>query len=170
MLSLVLGGARSGKSELAELQAGIVADRVSSEMTYVATGQATDGEMAIKIDQHRRRRPGSWGTVEIGEGGDLAKVILNLPGTLLVDSLGTWLVGFEDFQIDTNRLTTALRLRKGDTIIVSDEVGMGVHPSYEVGRLFRDALGDLNRAVASVATEVWLVVVGLPMRFGGPAT
>lgn len=179
MLSLLLGGARSGKSELAEKQAAGLLDALPGPrrapasdpptVTYVATAQVTDGEMAVRVDAHRRRRPARWDTVEVGPGADLSALLLELPGVVLIDSLGPWVAGFDRFVFERDRFPKALRLRKGPTVVVSEEVGLGVHPSTEAGRLFRDALGELNRLVASLADEVWLVVAGIPTRLGGTA-
>lgn len=158
VITLVLGGARSGKSELAER----LAERSGQAVTYVATGVATDPEMAARIAAHRLRRPQAWQTVEVGE--DLAAAVSELSGSVLVDSLGTWLARLDGFEDDFVRLAGALAARAGDTVVVSDEVGLGVHPSSEAGRQFRDALGQLNRTVADAADEVLLVVAGRVIR------
>lgn len=156
MITLVLGGARSGKSELAER---LALERAGgAPVTYVATGTATDDDMAARIEAHRRRRPPGWPTVEAGL--DLAETLWRLHGPVLVDSLGTWVAGAPGFDVATSSLCEALRQRPGDTVVVSDEVGLGVHPSTEAGRLFRDALGAVNVKVASVADEALLVVAG----------
>lgn len=159
MITLVLGGARSGKSEVAERLAG------GGAVVYLATGTATDPDMAARIDDHRARRPPHWCTVECG--ADLVAALRAHPdGTALVDALGTWLAAAPGFDADVAGLVAALRDRPGDTVVVSEEVGMGVHPSTEAGRRFRDALGALNRAVADVADRVLLVVAGrvLPLE------
>jgi adenosylcobinamide kinase/adenosylcobinamide-phosphate guanylyltransferase len=158
VITLVLGGARSGKSELAER----LVVRAGQPVTYVATGTATDDDMAERIAAHRARRPVEWQTVEAGS--DLAGAIADLSGSVLVDSLGTWLAGLDEFAADAGRLAAALAARPGDTVVVSDEVGLGVHPSSAVGRKFRDALGQVNRAVADHADEVLLVVAGRVIR------
>lgn len=160
MVVLVLGGARSGKSALAERLAG----RSGVAVTYVATAEVADDDMALRVARHRDRRPGSWATVEAGE--DLGTVLAGLvgPGPVLVDSLGTWVARRRDFDVDVASLCRALAHRAGDTVLVSDEVGMGVHPSTEVGRRFRDALGEVNAAVSEVADEVLLVVAGRALR------
>ena len=154
MITLVLGGTRSGKSAVAES----IAARSPEPVTYVATGVATDDDMAARIAAHRLRRPAGWQTVEVTS--DLAEVLESIPGTVLVDALGTWLAGIQGFHGDVDALCRALECRAGVTVVVSDEVGMGVHPSSEMGREFRDALGDLNRRVAAVADDVLLVVAG----------
>jgi adenosyl cobinamide kinase/adenosyl cobinamide phosphate guanylyltransferase len=79
---------------------------------------------------------------------------------VLVDALGPWVAGHRDFVVDAGALVEALTSRVGDSVVVSEEVGLGVHPSTEAGRRFRDALGELNRAIADIADEVLLVVAG----------
>jgi nicotinate-nucleotide--dimethylbenzimidazole phosphoribosyltransferase len=157
MVTLVLGGTRSGKSEVGEAIAG----RSGGPVTYVATGRATDGDMAARIEAHRRRRPATWRTVTVPgpAGEDLPAVLAACTGTALVDSLGTW-VAFAEGPVDVDGLCAVLAGRAGDTVVVSEEVGLGVHPPTEVGRRFADALGTLNRAVAAVADEAYLVVAG----------
>jgi adenosyl cobinamide kinase/adenosyl cobinamide phosphate guanylyltransferase len=85
---------------------------------------------------------------------------------MLVDSLGMWVAGAPDFGVDTGALCAALRARVGDCVLVSDEVGLGVHPATESGRRFRDALGQVNQEVAACADAAWLVIAGrlLPLQ------
>ena len=147
-VTLVLGGARSGKSAVAERRAG------TGPVTYVATGRAED--MPERVAAHRARRPAHWSTVETQ---DLVGA-LSRPGPMLVDSLTAWVAGADGFSVDVEALCRALGAHQGDVVVVSDEVGLGVHPSTEVGRLFRDALGLVNQTVAAVADEVLLVVAG----------
>jgi adenosylcobinamide kinase / adenosylcobinamide-phosphate guanylyltransferase len=158
VITFVLGGARSGKSEAAERMAG----RLGQAVTFVATGAARDEDMAERIAAHRRRRPPAWSTVEVDDG--LARALSELDGPVLVDALGTWLSGHDGFEVDADELCQALRTRRGDTVVVSDEVGLGVHPSSEAGRHFRDALGVLNQQVAAVADDVFLVMAGRVLR------
>lgn len=164
MITLVLGGTRSGKSEVAEslVHEALVRDAVPAPVTYLATGQITDPDMADRIARHRARRPGDWATVEAGR--DLAASLARLAGHVLVDSLGTWVAGHPDLDPDAVRLCAGLKARDaggtGDTVVVSEEVGLGVHAATAVGRRFTDALGDLNRAVADEADRVLLVVAG----------
>jgi len=162
VITLVIGGARSGKSEVAER----LAARSGDPVTYVATGVATDPDMEDRIAAHRRRRPASWRTVECG--AELPAVLRQTRGTVLVDALGTWLAGLDAFRADTDAVCSALADRAEPTFVVTEEVGLGVHPSTEPGRRFRDALGDLNRAVAAVADEVLLVVAGRVLPLGRP--
>lgn len=191
MLVLVLGGTRSGKSELAEQ----LAARLPAPITYVATAVVApagavgppagasvdrladpaadasvddrdeppvDEDLAARIARHRARRPAGWRTLEVGAEppGALPDALDRTTGTVLLDSLGTWLAGRPGFDPDVEGLVAALHRRRGDTVVVSDEVGLGVHPSTEVGRRFRDALGSANRAVAADADRVLLVVAG----------
>ena len=157
MITLVLGGTRSGKSEVAE---GLLATTV--DVTYLATGRVTDADMADRIAAHQARRPASWVTVEAG--ADLVAALDRTDGPVLVDSLGTWVAAHADLAPDPAALTAALQAREargaGATVVVSEEVGLGVHPPTDVGRRFADALGALNRAVAEVAGRVLLVVAG----------
>jgi adenosyl cobinamide kinase/adenosyl cobinamide phosphate guanylyltransferase len=169
LITLVLGGTRSGKSEVAE---ALLAD-APGPVTYVATGEATDDGMAGRIAAHRARRPDDWSTVEAGT--DLAAVVADLTGHVLVDSLGTWVARDAHLEPDGAALCAALAARDaggtGDTVVVSEEVGLGVHAATEVGRRFADALGTLNRAVAARSDRVLLVVAGrvLPLE-PGPGT
>jgi adenosyl cobinamide kinase/adenosyl cobinamide phosphate guanylyltransferase len=158
VITLVLGGARSGKSAVAES----LAARHGGPVTYLASGTATDDDMAARIAAHQRRRPAGWRTVEAAD--DVPGVLRTTDGTILLDALGTWLAGQRDFEADVDGLCDALVSRRDPTVVVSDEVGMGVHPSTELGRRFRDALGTVNRRVAAVADEALLVVAGRVLR------
>jgi adenosyl cobinamide kinase/adenosyl cobinamide phosphate guanylyltransferase len=163
VITLVLGGARSGKSAVAER----LADRCGRPVSYVATLRVdgTDAAVERRVAAHRARRPAQWATVEAGR--DLAATLRAVDGTALVDSLGPWLADRPGFAVDADALCAAVRDRSGDTVIVSDEVGLGVHPSSDAGREFRDALGSLNQAVAAVADRVLLVVAGRVLTIDG---
>lgn len=154
---LVLGGARSGKSAVAERRAG------PGAVTYVATWlpDAADTDMAARVAAHRSRRPSTWTTVETA---DPAAAIRACPGTVILDSLTAWVARAADFSVDAPALCRALVDLDGDAIVVSDEVGLGVHPSTGSGRRFRDALGLVNQAVAAIASDVVLVVAGRTLR------
>jgi adenosyl cobinamide kinase/adenosyl cobinamide phosphate guanylyltransferase len=156
-VTLVLGGARSGKSSAAERMTG------PGPVTYVATGaaEAGDDDMAARIVAHRNRRPSTWATLETG---DVVAAILQSPGTVLVDSLTAWVASADDFHVDVDALCHALAGHPGDVVLVSDEVGLGVHPSSDAGRRFRDALGLVNQAVAAVADDVWFVMAGRVLK------
>ncbi|MGH9046236.1 MAG: bifunctional adenosylcobinamide kinase/adenosylcobinamide-phosphate guanylyltransferase, partial [Acidimicrobiales bacterium] len=163
-ITLVLGGARSGKSEVAER----LALGLGRPITYVATGGTPpdDPEWAERLARHRARRGDQWETVELELGGDLATMLREIAGPALVDSLGTWVAALDDMGAggeEHRRLNDSLEVRRAAgfaTVVVSEEVGLGVHPSFEAGRLFRDALGTLNRDVAKIADGVLLVVAG----------
>jgi adenosyl cobinamide kinase/adenosyl cobinamide phosphate guanylyltransferase len=159
VITLVLGGTRSGKS--------VVAERVAARhppVCYVATAEiAEDLDLAERIAAHRARRPTSWETVEAG--ADLIGALLERPdGTVLVDALGTWVAHHQDLRVDTAALVAAVRARRGDTVLVSEEVGLSVHPPTTIGRRFVDTLGTVNHAVADIADEVLLVVAGRVLR------
>lgn len=167
MITLLLGGARSGKS--------IIGERLvlahPGPVHYVATGVVTDPDMAARIDAHRAGRDPRFVTVEVGADLDLAATLRALPDRpALVDALGPWVARHlgpdGDLPLDAAAVASALRERRAPTVVVSDEVGLGVHPESGAGRRFRDVLGALNQAVAAEATDVHLVVAGrlLPLR------
>lgn len=155
MKTLVIGGARSGKSLVAEQ----LARRSVGPVTYVATVRFSgDENLERRIAAHRERRPHEWSTVECDD--DLAGVLSSLRGTVLIDSLGPWLAALPDMRCDLDGLIAALRARRDDTIVVSEEVGLAVHPETAMGRAFRDELGTLNQAIARECDDVLLVVAG----------
>ncbi len=159
MITLVLGGARSGKSALAESL--VPADAAA---TYVATLHVgADEDLAARVAAHRARRPAAWRTRECGP--DLPAELRALEGPVLVDSLGPWVAQGGAGQ--TGALVAALRERAGDTVVVSEEAGLGVHPASAAGRAFRDALGTCNQAVAAAADTVVLVVAGCVLTLKG---
>lgn len=163
--TLVLGGARSGKSRLAEQ----LARESGLTRVYCATATAFDDEMAMRIRRHRTDRAADdWRTVE--ESLALAEVIRReaVPGTvLLVDCLTLWLTNVmlagQDCAAAQADLLAALDAAPGPVILVSNEVGMGLVPETLLGRDFRDAQGRLNQAVASVVPTVIFVAAGLPL-------
>ncbi|MFN2608987.1 MAG: bifunctional adenosylcobinamide kinase/adenosylcobinamide-phosphate guanylyltransferase [Acidimicrobiales bacterium] len=166
MIVLVLGGARSGKSAVAEGWAAALAG--DGPVSVLATAVVADDDMAARVAAHRARRPPGWDTVEAGP--DLAGALRTVTGVALVDSLGTWLAQAHGFQADVEGLCAALS-GPGHAVAVSEEAGLGVHPSTAVGLRFRDALGIVNQAVAAVADEVVLVVAGRVLRLdAGPTT
>lgn len=162
MITLIVGGARSGKSLVAER---LVAT-LPPPITYVATAVVNPGDVdfVARVEAHRSRRPTSWATVDAGR--DLAGRLAQIEGTVLVDALGTWVAASDGFAVDLDVLVDVLSRRHGDTVIVTEEVGLGVHPSTEVGGRFRDVLGLVNQAAAEVADQVLLVVAGriLPLE------
>jgi adenosylcobinamide kinase/adenosylcobinamide-phosphate guanylyltransferase len=163
-LTLVLGGARSGKSRYAErlVEGGATAG------TYCATAEAGDAEMAERIAAHRARRSPFWRTVE--EPLALAPVIAGEATSerpLLVDCLTLWLSNllFAGKSVDAEAamLCGALRLASGPVVLVANEVGLGLVPETPLGRQFRDAAGRLNQQVAALADRVVFVAAGLPL-------
>ena len=157
-IALVLGGARSGKS--AEAERLVTALAAGQPVTYVATAllEADDSSLAERVAAHRARRPASWVTVDAGI--NLPAILQATVGPVLLDSLGPWVAaGYPDAP-DAGPVVAALQERDGDTVVVSDEVGLAVHPVSVSGRWFVDALGTLNQAVAAVADDVRLVVAG----------
>jgi adenosyl cobinamide kinase/adenosyl cobinamide phosphate guanylyltransferase len=101
----------------------------------------------------------------VESGDDLPGAVRSCKGRpVLIDSLGTWLTTAPDFDVDVDELVGALRERAAPTVVVSEEAGLGVHPESEAGRRWRDALGEINQAVAAVADDVLLVVAGRVLR------
>ena len=156
MLILVLGGARSGKSAVAEQ----LARELPPPVTYLATLVADDAddELVQRISAHRARRPSSWQTVNADK--DLAAQLRDLSGTVLLDSIGPWVAAFRPDEAAVTDLCDTLSGRTADTVVVSDEVGLSVHPTTEAGLAFRDDLGAMNAAVAAAATHTLFVVAG----------
>ncbi len=171
MITLVLGGARSGKSSVAERITAALPDPITYVATIVLGADVEDSELTARVAAHRERRPDTWRTIEVGVDSDLelAEVLRSTDGTILVDSLGPWVAAHGASAVDATAICAALRERAGDAVVVSEEVGLGVHPSSEAGRLFRDSLGTLNQAVASVADETFLVVAGRTLRLEEPS-
>lgn len=171
MITLVLGGTRSGKSGYAEHL--LPAD---APVRYLATAanRPHDAEWDARLDAHRARRPPAWETVE---APDVPALVRAGGGPLLVDDLATWLTGVLD---DTGawdsptvppavaervaELVDAVAAAPGRVVLVSAEVGLGVVPATRSGRVFRDELGALNAALAAVADEVVLLVAGLTVQ------
>jgi adenosylcobinamide kinase / adenosylcobinamide-phosphate guanylyltransferase len=163
VITLVLGGARSGKSVVAERLVG----DLSSPVTYIATLEVgDDADLAERVELHRARRPSQWVTLDAGP--DLLAMLRTVVGSVLVDSLGPWVSGSPGMEVSGDALCSALVQRAGDTVVVSEEVGLSVHPSTEEGRRFCDALGTLNQAVATVADQILLVVAGCTLRLDPP--
>jgi adenosylcobinamide kinase / adenosylcobinamide-phosphate guanylyltransferase len=163
-VTLILGGARSGKSRYAER----LVENAASRGTYCATAEAGDAEMAERIAAHRARRGPFWRTIEIPlelGPGVLAEATPHRP--VLVDCLTLWLSNLlmVDGPLDreTGELFRALRNVAGPVVLVANEVGMGLVPETPLGRKFRDAAGRLNQEVAALADRVVFVAAGLPL-------
>lgn len=172
MRTLVLGGARSGKSAFAEQLVG------PGPVLYVATARPhpSDVDFAQRIALHAQRRPGSWMLDEKIDAQELLQEPHSIP--VLVDDLGTWLSHAteqcgpqawesESPQLDA-KITTLIdaisRYSGSDLVLVSPEVGMGIIPEYQSGRIFRDRIGTLNQDLAGVCERVVFVVAGLPLE------
>ncbi len=161
---LVTGGARSGKSALAER----LALGLGGRAVYIATAERGDAEMAARIAVHRDRRGEAWRTVEAPE--DLVGALDATDGTAprLVDCLTLWLSNLmhcgPDWRARTQALVPALLRQSAPVVLVTNEVGAGIVPENALARSFRDAAGELNQAVAAAADEVYLSVAGLPLR------
>ena len=178
MKELILGGARSGKSLLAEKRAA----ESGLHVVYLATAEARDGEMNRRIAHHRERRPADWGCAE--ETLHLAARLRELAAAdrcILVDCLTLWLsnllfagqaaaqaeageaIGCPLLDTETTALIELLPRLPGRIIVVSNEVGWGIVPMHPVSRLFADEQGRLNQRVAAVCERVTLVAAGLPL-------
>lgn len=168
LLTLVLGGARSGKSRYAEW---LIAT-YPQPWVYVATAQARDEEMAERIAAHKARRDAGWRTIEAPH--DLADALAAAPAdaAVLVDCLTLWLSnlmeGAFDIDAQTARLQEALAARAAPSVLVSNEVGLGIVPDNALARRFRDAQGLLNQRLAAQAARVVMMVAGLPITVKSP--
>jgi len=169
-MTFVLGGARSGKSRLAQE----LAAKLSKKVLFVATGEALDEEMHARIEGHKRSRSPTWKTLEAPTNvakavrdkiGDAEVVIVDCL-TLLVSNL----MGTEDIDAETlekkvtaelKELVAFVRTTEAHFIIVSNEVGLGLVPPYHAGRVYRDALGMANQMLARHADEVYFMVAGI---------
>jgi adenosylcobinamide kinase / adenosylcobinamide-phosphate guanylyltransferase len=161
--TLVLGGARSGKSRYAE---GLIT-AVAPPWLYLATAQPRDAEMAARIAEHRARRGAGWTLVEAPLELAAAVAAHGSGRPLLVDCLTLWLsnvmlAGY-DVEDACRRLTRALGDAAGPMVLVSNEVGLGVVPDNALARSFRDSQGRLNQEVAALADRVVLMAAGLPL-------
>ncbi|MFA5536962.1 MAG: bifunctional adenosylcobinamide kinase/adenosylcobinamide-phosphate guanylyltransferase [Bacillota bacterium] len=176
-LILILGGSRSGKSEFAEQLAGVDGDQVC----YLATGVVTDLEMKKRVEQHQKRRSPHWGTIE--EPLNPLKALETLKGfcgILLMDSLSGWLANLlyqypwgtfpwgdqEEAKAlaEVESLLKSLGQATYSSLIVGDEVGMGLVPPSPEGRAFRDLNGKANQLVAAAADQVYFIIAGQPLK------
>ena len=170
-ITLVLGGARSGKSRYAQQLA-----EQSRRVVFVATAKITDDEMRAKIERHRKDRPEGWLTVE--EPLELPKVLAQYEldcEVIVVDCLTIFAANLMEaegenegaIEARVEALCGALRTIQCSVVVVSNEVGSGVHPVSPLGRRYRDLLGEINQRVARVADDVVLMVAGLPLALKG---
>ncbi|MGH3358597.1 MAG: bifunctional adenosylcobinamide kinase/adenosylcobinamide-phosphate guanylyltransferase [Nocardioidaceae bacterium] len=172
--TVVTGGVRSGKSAYAErlLEA-------ASSVTYIAPGpmpDPDDADWSARVAAHQSRRPSHWRTVETA---DAAQAIADADGAVLLDCVGTWVTSMLDdigawdqpqeawigeVARRLDALATAWSSGTGRLVAVTNEVGMGVHPEFRSGRVFRDVLGLANQRLAAVSDDVVLLVAGRPLR------
>jgi adenosylcobinamide kinase/adenosylcobinamide-phosphate guanylyltransferase len=171
-LTLLIGGARSGKSDLAVQIGARHGDQ--DAITFVATAQRFDEDMSTRIDRHRAERP-AWPTVEAPV--ELRRVITEIPEhhLLIIDCLTLWVSNLmlEQWPDDAVReysmaTAAAAAARSGPTVVVSNEVGLGIHPGNELGRQYRDLLGRVNRQWADVAGRSLFLVAGRALPLTDP--
>lgn len=166
-ITFVLGGARSGKSRYAES----LVTALPQPWVYIATAEACDDEMAVRIAEHKARREPGWQTIEAPHEVPQALDATPPEAAVLVDCLTLWLsnVMHGAFDVDkiTLRLEEALLRRKGTTVLVSNEVGLGIVPDNALSRVFRDTQGRLNQRLAAIADRVVFVVAGQPLIVKG---
>jgi adenosylcobinamide kinase/adenosylcobinamide-phosphate guanylyltransferase len=165
-LTVLLGGARSGKSRLALRLAG----EIGRPVTFVATAEARDGEMAERIRRHRAQRPAGWTTVE--EPRRLGEALDGIdPGrTIIVDCLTLWVSnlieqGLADQEVHeaSAAAASAAAARADEVIVVSNEVGSGIVPMTELGRRYQDLLGEVNSTWVERAARAALLLAGRPL-------
>ena len=170
MLTLLLGGARSGKSTLAVQ----MAVRQQLPVVFVATAEAFDDDMATRIRRHREERPAHWTTIECPVA--LAEAVDAVPADsfVVVDCLTVWMANLMVHGADRTdaaaALLAALARRTAPTVVVSNEVGMGIVPEHQMSREYRDDLGRLNQQVAALAHTTLLMVAGRATRLDDPWT
>jgi adenosylcobinamide kinase / adenosylcobinamide-phosphate guanylyltransferase len=168
---LVTGGARSGKSRLAEE----LAERFGAPLAYIATCEPGDAEMVERIERHRLRRGPAWQTIE--EPCNMAETVRRHDGLfkgMLVDCITLWLtnllLGYNDRQRvldDVAAFSALLPSLKTPLILVSSEVGMGIVPENSMARTFRDIAGEANALLAGASDEVYVTFSGLPLKLKG---
>ena len=177
-LCLVLGGVRSGKSAFAE---GKIAALSQGPILYVATGVAVDDEMKERIQRHQASRPQEWATLE--EPVDLAEKLAPLlngagsPGAVIIDSVDVWVANLlMENQAETKQALEKTVMEEADKfltlaasspqafVMVSSEVGLSLVPPEPLGRRFQDLLGMVNQKIAASATEVYMVIAGIPSK------
>lgn len=168
MVTLILGGARSGKSRYAQA----LAARAKKEVVYLATAQASDDEMRAKIERHRKERPATWKTIEVPLDLDCAVARYgNKDAFLLIDCLTTFTANLMQAENGSEEavfrrvecLRSALVSTAASVVVVSNEVGSGVVPAYPSGCQFRNLLGDINQTIAQISQQVILMIAGCPL-------
>jgi len=173
-ITLILGGARSGKSSHAQR----LAEETGRSMTFLATAQALDGEMFARIQKHRAERPAGWETLEIpcGIAPQISQIrsdvvildcitllVSNLLMQFVKDDLVDEISFLSAVEREIDDLIVKMREQNQDWIIVSNELGLGLVPAYQTGRVYRDAIGWANQRLAREADQVIFMVAGIPM-------
>lgn len=163
---LILGGARSGKSRYAEQAAQSAFKVTGGELVYLATATADDGEMVSRITHHQQRRGPQWQLIE--EPLDIAEIVNSFPtsSTVLIDCLTLWLsncLHHECWLEKRSEFIETLSNASANIVMVSNEVGSGIVPMGELSRQFVDESGWLHQQIATIATDVTLIVAGLEM-------
>lgn len=178
-MTLILGGARSGKSRFAQE----LAARLKKRVLFVATCEPLDEEMSARIKAHQKSRPRNWKTLETptditeamrGKIGDAEVIIIDCMTLLVSNLMGTEEPDWESLEKkvtgELDKLVAFTRTSKAHFIIVSNEVGLGLVPPYRAGRVYRDALGMANQMLASNADEVYFMVAGIPIQLKAQPT
>ena len=177
-ITLILGGARSGKSSYAQS----LAEETGKFVTFLATAQPLDDEMSARIQKHRAERPASWETLEIPL--DIATHVRQIKSDIVILDCITLLVSnllmqfvqqdlvdealfLASLQKEMNELLSMLRTTDQHWLIISNEVGLGLVPEYQMGRVYRDGLGWANQTLAREAEKVLWMVAGIPMIVKG---
>ena len=180
-LCLVLGGVRSGKSAFAESKVASFSQSNDGSVLYVATGVAVDDEMKQRIERHKESRPQDWATLEEPTGlvARMAPLLSDGQdvGTVIIDSVDVWVANLlmqyvsdpketiEKIVTDAaDQLLVLMAVSPQAYVMVSSEVGLSLVPPEPLGRRFQDLLGLVNQRLAATATEVYLVVAGIPMQ------
>ena len=177
-MTLILGGARSGKSSYAQN----LAEETGKSVTFLATAQALDDEMSARIQKHRAERPAHWATLEIPL--DIATHVRQIRSDIVILDCITLLVSnllmqfvqqnlvdealfMSSLQKEMNELLSILRTIDQHWLIISNEVGLGLVPEYQMGRVYRDGLGWANQKLAREAEKIVFMVAGIPMIVKG---
>ena len=177
-ITLILGGARSGKSS----HALWLAEESRKPVTFIATAQAYDEEMSARIQKHKSERPANWETLELPL--HITPMVSQIKSDVVIlDCVTLWVTNLlmqyvkddlvdeipfmQAAQAETEALLAAIQKSKQEWLIISNEVGLGLVPPYQMGRVYRDALGWVNQRLAQEADTVILMVAGIPMMVKG---
>ena|SRR3989338_8650790 len=170
-ITLILGGARSGKSQFALK----LAEKTARSAIFIATATTSDNEMRQRIKLHRKNRPSRWKTIEEpGKLSLLVKRISKKTDLIIIDCMTIFisnllLEGRSDYSIQNEVNSVLITIRNSDfnSLIVSNEVGMGIVPDNRLARRFRDLAGKINQSIAAASDEAYLMVSGLPLKLKG---